>query len=213
MLGIQMADQTELLRIRRLDPAELAWANERYAEVDFLPSPATDLIALALIDGCPAGLGRVTRFTGTSGELGGMYVFSRFRGLGIAKCMIDYLVGECHLETLFCLPFEHLHDLYAAAGFSLQPPDETVPHEAREKHAWCNSHYPEAVLLMSRGRRATGCRKICGGERLGEAAPKMKIARKARPSLPAEAPAADQHSHASINLKTYTLGPLFAKRH
>lgn len=150
-----MASQTTSLRIRRLYPAELAWANERYAEVDFLPSPATDLVALALIDDSPAGLGRVSTLTETSGELGGMYVFPRFRGLGIARCMIDYLVGECDLEALFCLPFEHLHDLYAAAGFSLQTFDETVPHKAREKHAWCNSHYPERVLLMSRGRRST----------------------------------------------------------
>lgn len=151
-----MADQTTTPRMRRLDPAELAWANERYAGIDFLPSPATDLVAVAFVDGNPAALGRVTGLTEASGELGGIYVFREFRGLGIAKCLIDYLVAECGLETLFCLPFEHLRDMYAAAGFAVQSADETVPQKARDKHAWCNAHYPEPVLLMLRGSGPTG---------------------------------------------------------
>jgi len=151
-----MANRTTPPQLRRLEPTELAWANERYAEVDFLPSPATDLVAVALVGGTPAALGRVTRLTEASGELGGMYVFPEFRGLGVASRMIDYLVSECGLKLLFCLPFEHLHDMYTAAGFAVQPPDETVPQKVRDKHVWCNAHYPERVLLMSRGRDSTG---------------------------------------------------------
>lgn len=146
-----MGTNTMSLRIRRIEASELNWANERYAEVDFLPSPATDLVAVALVDGTPAGLGRITWSGADSGELGGMYVFPAFRGSGIAGRLIDYLIAECGMKTLFCLPFEHLRDLYAAANFSLQPPDESVPQKVLDKYAWCNSHYAKRVLLMSRG--------------------------------------------------------------
>ena len=145
-----MTDKTISLQIRRLDASELGWANERYAEIDFLPSAETDLIAVALAGGTPAGLGRITRLTADSGELGGMYVFPTLRGSGIAKRLIDYLVAECSMKTLFCLPFEHLRDLYAAAGFLPQPVDGTVPPKVLDKYAWCNSHYTERVLLMVR---------------------------------------------------------------
>jgi GNAT superfamily N-acetyltransferase len=146
-----MADQPTSQRIRRLEPTELAWANERYAEIDFLPSPATDFIAVVHSGGTPAALGRVTQVTVTSGELGGMYVFPGFRGLGIARRLVNYLVQQSGLETLFCMPFERLRDFYMSAGFELQPIDTTVPQEVLSKHAWCNSHYGERVLLMSRG--------------------------------------------------------------
>ncbi|MBL8300859.1 MAG: GNAT family N-acetyltransferase [Rhodanobacteraceae bacterium] len=146
-----MAEQAVSLQIKRLDPSELAWANERYAEVDFLPSPATDFVAVVFVGDNPAALGRVTQLTATVGELGGMYVFPEFRGSGIAKQLVDYLVAECGLDTLFCLPFEKLHDLYAASGFLLHPPNDIVPEKVLSKHAWCNLHYPDRVLLMSRG--------------------------------------------------------------
>jgi GNAT superfamily N-acetyltransferase len=146
-----MAEGATSQRIRRLDPAELAWANERYAEIDFLASPATDFIAVAHSGGTPVALGRVSQVSATAGELGGIYVFPEFRGLGIAKRLVDFLVHQCGLETLFCLPFERLHGLYILAGFALQPIDATVPEKVLGKHAWCNSHYGERVLLMSRG--------------------------------------------------------------
>ena len=146
-----MAEETMLLGIEKLDPTKLAWANERYTEVDFLPSPDTDFVAVALVDGTPAALGRVTQMTATSGELGGMYVFPEFRGLGIAKLLVEYLVAECGVPTLFCIPFEKLRDLYAASGFLPHPTDAPVPEKVLSKQAWCNSYYPERVLLMSRG--------------------------------------------------------------
>ncbi len=142
------------LHIRKLEQAELAWANERYAEVDFLPSTAADFVAVVVIDGERAALGRVTGLGNEVGELGGMYVFPRFRGLGIAKRLVDHLVAECGIDTLFCLPFEPLLHLYASSGFSLHPGGEGVPERIAHKHAWCNSHYPEPVLLMFRGTGA-----------------------------------------------------------
>jgi GNAT superfamily N-acetyltransferase len=146
-----MADQGLSERIGRLDPADLAWANERYAEIDFLPSPATDFIAVAHFGGTAAALGRITQVTATAGELGGVYVFPEFRGLGIATRLVNYLVQQSGLETLFCMPFERLRGLYMSAGFAHQPIDATVPEKVLGKHAWCNSHYSERVLLLSRG--------------------------------------------------------------
>jgi len=145
-----MAEQAASQRIGRLDPAELAWANERYAEIGFLPSPATDFIAVVHLGDTRAALGRVSQVTATTGELGGIYVFPEFRGLGIANRLVEYLVHECRLETLFCLPFESLRNVYAKEGFRLQSIDATVPAKVISKLEWCNSHYSERVLLMSR---------------------------------------------------------------
>ena len=142
------------MHVRKLEQAELAWANERYAEVDFLPSTAADFVAVVLMDGERAALGRVTDLGNNVGELGGMYVFPKFRGRGIAKHLVDHLVAECDIDTLFCLPFKPLLHLYASSGFSLHPGGEGVPERISHKHAWCNLHYPERVLLMFRDTAA-----------------------------------------------------------
>lgn len=134
--------------VRRLDPSERDWANARYSEIDFLPSPASDLIAIADVGGEPAGLGRVTPLHDSRGELGGMYVFPAHRGAGVSRQLIRYLMRESGLDVLYCLPFEHLQALYAAEGFQACEPDDQVPPKVREKHAWCNSHYADPVCLM-----------------------------------------------------------------
>lgn len=136
--------------IRRLAPSELAWANARYEEVDFLPSLASDLVAVAEVNGTLAGLGRVTEIAPGMGELGGMYVFQEHRGTGISRSMIQFLFRESGLETLYCLPFEHLSDLYRSVGFEACQPSASVPLKVLEKHRWCNAHYRDSVLLMCR---------------------------------------------------------------
>jgi GNAT superfamily N-acetyltransferase len=138
------------LVIRKLTPPELHWANSRYEEVDFLPSPASDLIAVAEVHGAAAGLGRVTEVAQGIGELGGMYVFPEHRGTGLSKSLIQFLINESGLEALYCLPFENLYGLYEAVGFKACLPSALVPAKIVEKHAWCNAHYPEPVLLMRR---------------------------------------------------------------
>lgn len=141
-----------MLTIRKLAQSELSWANSKYKEVDFLPSPASDFIAVAEIDGSAAGLGRVTEVAPAIGELGGMYVFPEYRGSGISRSLIQFLIDESGLETLYCLPFEHLAGLYQSAGFLACPPRSVVPAKVFEKHTWCNAHYPKPVLLMCRTR-------------------------------------------------------------
>ncbi len=136
--------------IRKLTASELEWANARYAEVNFLPSPASDLVAIAEIQGTSAGLGRVTQVAPDIGELGGMYVFPEHRGAGVSRSLIEFLVSESNLGTLYCLPFEHLDALYQSAGFKPCQLGAAVPDKVLEKHAWCNAHYPDSVLLMCR---------------------------------------------------------------
>ena len=138
------------LLIRKLTASELEWANSRYAEVDFLPSPASDFVAVAEINGTAVGLGRVTQVAPNIGELGGMYVFPEHRGAGVSKSLIQFLISESNLATLYCLPFEHLDGLYQSAGFKPCHPGPSVPGKVLEKHAWCNSRYPDPVLLMCR---------------------------------------------------------------
>jgi hypothetical protein len=136
--------------IRKLAPSELAWANAKYEEVDFLPSPASDLVAVAEVNGTFAGLGRVTEIAPGIGELGGMYVFPGHRGTGMSKSLIQFLFRESGLETLYCLPFEHLENLYTSVGFKACQPGAGVPVKVLEKHRWCNAHYRDSVLLMCR---------------------------------------------------------------
>jgi hypothetical protein len=143
-----------LLLVKKLPASKLDWANSRYAEVDFLPSPASDFVAIAEIDAVAAGLGRVSQVAPGIGELGGMYVFPEHRGAGISRSLIQFLISESEFGTLYCLPFAHLEGLYRSAGFRPCPSGPSVPDKVLEKHAWCNSHYSDPVLLM--------CRTECG---------------------------------------------------
>lgn len=137
--------------VRLLRPDELEWANARYAEIDFLPSGAADLVAVAEVDGERAGLGRVVPVSPTAGELGGMYVFPPCRGRGVAQALVAFLLAQAPRERLYCIPFAHLGTFYGSFGFEPVAPGEALPAAVAEKFAWCQSHYPEPVLLLARG--------------------------------------------------------------
>ncbi|SFL59566.1 GNAT family N-acetyltransferase [Rugamonas rubra] len=131
---------------------DLAWANARYADIDFLPSKAADLIAIARVDGVAAGLGRVVAVADGEGELGGMYVLDGFKGLGLARRIIAFLRDNSGCHTLYCLPFAELAALYQSMGFAPVANDTAVPAAVAAKHRWCNSHYGKPVLLLRRGK-------------------------------------------------------------
>ncbi|HZX27918.1 MAG TPA: GNAT family N-acetyltransferase, partial [Telluria sp.] len=126
-------------------PDELAWVNQRYAEVDFVPSTPQDRIAIAEIDGVPAGIGRVVPVGGRNGELGGMVVFPEFRRRGVAQRIVAWLLALPDFDNLYCLPFAELESLYGALGFCRI---DEAPEDVITKHRWCNEHYPQPVLLM-----------------------------------------------------------------
>jgi N-acetylglutamate synthase-like GNAT family acetyltransferase len=143
------------ITLRIPTPAELAWINERYREIDFLPSAPNDYVAMAEVDGKPAGLGRIVEIAGRVGELGGMVVFDGFRGTGLAKEIVALLLETPGYDHLYCLPFARLEPLYASFGFRRVADLAGVPAKALDKYRWCAEFYPEPVLLMEL-RLATG---------------------------------------------------------
>lgn len=139
-----------VLTVRTLLESELAWANERYGEIRFLPSQPRDFIAVAEIDGVKAGLGRLVPVDETSGELGGMYVLPEFRGRQVAGAIVAYLLQHSPYRQLFCIPFSHLEGFYR--GFEFQPVSagSAVPGAVAGKLDWCTQEYAAAVNLLVR---------------------------------------------------------------
>jgi hypothetical protein len=135
---------------RLAQAGDLSWVNERYAGVDFVPSPPADLVIIASCGAEPAGLGRVVPLAPGIGELGGMLVFEQFQGRGLAKAIIASLCALPGSDTLYCLPFAGLEAMYAAMGFVRAADDAAVPPQVSKKYRWCNQHYGKPVLLMRR---------------------------------------------------------------
>jgi GNAT superfamily N-acetyltransferase len=143
-----MGDDEKVIEIRAAGTGEADWVNERYGEVQFIPSDLTkDTVLIAELDGQPAGLGRLVPVTEDACELGGMLVFETFRGRGVARALIDALIERANGRTIYCIPFAKLEDLYAAAGFERS---ETAPNDVQEKFDWCQRTYDQPVLLMRR---------------------------------------------------------------
>lgn len=149
------------ITIRTALPSELAWINERYCEIDFLPCAANDFVVVAEVDGRAAGLGRIVPIAARVGELGGMYVFDEFRGTGLSKKIIGDLVETPDFDFLYCLPFSNLESLYATFGFRRLEDVAGVPDRVLKKLRWCAEFYSEPVLLMGRQLRATGITGAC----------------------------------------------------
>lgn len=137
-----------MIEVKKASCDQISWINERYKEVDFVPSEASDYVAIAKMGGKPAGIGRVVGLGDGKSELGGMYVFEEFRGSGVARAIIAHLLDNVTDEILFCVPFGHLEGLYASFGFRRIALSCDVPSKLLEKHRWCNSHYSRPALLM-----------------------------------------------------------------
>jgi len=144
-----MNDHTPAIFIRPARPDELDWVNQRYADIDFVPSERDHLIAIAEVDGKRAGLGRIVPIEEGIGELGGMLVFEQFQRMGLARRLVSSLVAQPGFHTLWCLPFAELEAMYVSLGF--KPGDAAdAPEPVLSKHRWCNEHYPKPVLLLCR---------------------------------------------------------------
>ncbi len=138
------------ISVRQADTTDLDWVNQCYAAIDFTPSHSGELIVIASHNGQAAGLGRVVPLENGQGELGGIYVLDDFRGLGIASVVVDSLLQQAADTPLYCLPFAKLAEFYMGKGFAPLPADHNVPAVIENKHAWCNQHYAEPVLLLYR---------------------------------------------------------------
>ena len=136
--------------LRAADAADLAAINARYADIDFLPSHAGELMVVAEWDGDICGQGRVVPVGDDSGELGGIFVLPAFEGRGIARSLVDWLILQSRWRVLYCLPFAELADFYGEMGFVSVTNDAGVPGAVLEKHRWCQGAYDKPVLLMRR---------------------------------------------------------------
>src|SRR5690606_8651693 len=104
----------------------------------------TDRIAIATHGGEFAGLGRLCHIEGSSFELGGMYVHSNYRSLGIARKIVRFLLeNRVSKSTVYCLPFAHLQNFYEGEGFGEISGEDLsqVPDDILKKHRWCNETY------------------------------------------------------------------------
>ncbi|MDC4723764.1 GNAT family N-acetyltransferase [Acinetobacter baumannii] len=126
--------------------------NERFAEIDFVPSHHDELIVLASIDEKIVGQGRVVGIDANSGELGGIYVFPGNEGLGIARKVVDFLIKNSDFSMLYCLPFAELEGFYGSMGFAAVKDMAQIPEAVLKKHEWCNSNYDKPVLLLERSK-------------------------------------------------------------
>jgi len=138
------------ISLRLANTADLKTINERYAEVDFVPSHEDELIVLASIDEKIVGQGRVVSIDSNIGELGGIYVFPNNEGLGVARKVVDFLIKNSKHPLLYCLPFAELEDFYGSMGFAPVEDMAQVPKAVIGKYKWCNSNYDKAVLLLQR---------------------------------------------------------------
>ena len=143
-------DKTDEIQIRAAQKTDIEWINQRYAEVDFVPSIfQNEIIGIAEYEGEIAGIGRLVTIDNHNAELGGMYVFESFRGKGVARELVKFLLKHAHLfQTVYCVPFEHLNSFYMEFGFAICTNLEKTPREVVTKYQWCKSHYPQQTSLL-----------------------------------------------------------------
>ena len=136
--------------IRKAFRCELEWLNARYDEVGFRHSDFNrELIAIAEVEGNKAGLGRLVTIDSNTAELGGMYVFTEYRGYGVAGKIVEFLLQHSgRFKQIFCLPFAYLKDFYGKYGFVPTDESQDIPALIREKHNWCKRTYEHEILLL-----------------------------------------------------------------
>lgn len=139
-----------MLVVRRLTAEELPWANERYAEIHFVPSAMEDFIVVATLEGVKVGIGRLVAVDANSAELGGIYVLPPYRGQQVARALVNFLLGASHYRRLYCVPFAHLDGFYRGFGFEPVPNDHAIPDSIARKLQWCQCKYASAVTLLVR---------------------------------------------------------------
>jgi len=141
-----------MIQVRAAAPPDMEWINLRYKEVDFVPSHfEKEVIAVAEYEGQRAGLGRLVTLGEHHAELGGMYVFEPYRGKGIAKEIVQFLLSQGpRFKMVYCIPFEHLTPFYKQYGFDTCSNLPAVPREIVAKYQWCKQHYPQPTTLLLR---------------------------------------------------------------
>jgi predicted GNAT family N-acyltransferase len=138
--------------VKQAEKKELNWINSKYSEVNFVKSNyENEYIVIAKVENENAGLGRLVKIDNNNIELGGIYTFPNFRGLGVAENIVRNLCEKNPFDksTIWCLPFENLLNFYSKFGFE-NCENIKAPKEVAEKLEWCNteSKYGKKVLLI-----------------------------------------------------------------
>ena len=141
-----------MIEIRIARKSEIEWINNKYDEVAFVHSTFDkELIAIAEVNDEKIGVGRLVTIDENNLELGGMYVFEDFRGQGVAKKIVEFLLKfSKSTQKIYCIPFQHLTSFYNALGFIQCIDLDQVPKEILTKYLWCKDKYstPTALLIL-----------------------------------------------------------------
>ena len=140
------------ITIQQAKKEDINWINERYNEINFAKSNyENEYIVIARVGDKNAGLGRLVKINECNIELGGIYTFPNFRGLGVAENIVRDLCNKnpFNESIIWCLPFENLLRFYSKFGFE-NCGNTKVPKEIAEKLKWCNSEnkYVNKALLL-----------------------------------------------------------------
>ena len=126
-------------KVRAAEKQEMEWINNCYDQVAFIHSHfENEIIAIAEFNGEKVGLGRLIKVDENNLELGGMYVFESFRGKGIAKEIVSFLLTHVSpSQAVYCIPFKHLLHFYKQCGFANCSDFESAPPKILDKYRWC----------------------------------------------------------------------------
>lgn len=151
-LSTRLSHYQNVLNLRVANKSEIGWINNCYDQVEFMHSNFdNDIIVIAEYEGQKAGLGRLVRVDEKNLELGGMYVLEPFRGKGIAKALVKFLLEHVKAhQIVYCIPFEHLLPFYKQCGFTICCNIGLVPKKIFDKVRWCKETYdhPTALLVL-----------------------------------------------------------------
>ena len=135
--------------LRTLRDDERDWANARYRELRFSPSPPGTTGVVAELGGARVGLGRLLALAPDVLELGGIWTAEAARGRGVARQVVEALLAAWPRRgQLWCIPFEHLVGFYQSCGF--RPAAQPWPAAIAAKVDGCGAVHAAAVVVLAR---------------------------------------------------------------
>lgn len=134
--------------VRAIQSDELAWVNQQYYSINFVPTDSVDRQFIAEIEHQRAGLGRLAYITNEIWELGGIYVLPEFRGQSVAREIVKHLLLQLNNVHIYCIPFTNLGKFYKSMGFRKCSNSSPIPEKIKQKYQWCQQTYPQGVLLL-----------------------------------------------------------------
>jgi len=153
-----MQQRFSKVTVKQAKKNDISWINAKYSEVDFVKSNYdNEYIVIAKVENENAGIGRLVKIDKNNIELGGIYSFPDFRGLGVAENIVRNLFEENPFDKsiIWCLPFENLLNFYSKFGFK-NCENIKAPEKVARKLEWCNTEsiYGKKVLLLCKTNKS-----------------------------------------------------------